>query len=154
MSKIRVLIADDNKSILEQIYNYLQKDDSIEVVGTAKDGLEAYNNIIDSKPDIAIIDSRMPMLTGTQVIEKLNNEHIHIKVILISGEVDLELRKIANELRIKNILSKPFKLEDLKVMILKAHNEEFEEQEQFVSTCSQETNKKQSFWDKVKEVFK
>ncbi|MGE5473756.1 MAG: sporulation transcription factor Spo0A [Ignavibacteriales bacterium] len=70
--KISVLIADDNKEFGEILSEYLQSHNDIEVIGVAKDGLEAYQVIEKKKPDVAILDIIMPHLDGLGVLEKIN----------------------------------------------------------------------------------
>ena len=70
--KITVLLADDNNEFATTLANYLQKDDEMEVIGMAKNGNEAYEMIINTKPDIVLLDVIMPHLDGLGVLERLN----------------------------------------------------------------------------------
>ena len=54
--KLRVLIADDNQEFANTLASYLRRENDMEVVGMAKDGLEAVNMIENKEPDIAILD--------------------------------------------------------------------------------------------------
>lgn len=71
--KIQVLIADDNKEFGDILCEYLSNQDDIEVVGVARDGLEAYDLITTKTPDIAVLDIIMPHLDGLGVLEKVNS---------------------------------------------------------------------------------
>ena len=66
--KIRVLVADDNREFSATLVNYLSNESDMEVVAVARDGNEAYENIINTKPDIAILDIIMPHLDGLGVL--------------------------------------------------------------------------------------
>jgi len=55
-NKIRVVIADDNREFGDILYEYLNNQEDIEVVGVARDGIEAYELIVEKLPDIAILD--------------------------------------------------------------------------------------------------
>ncbi len=70
--KIKVLIADDNYEFENTLKNYLDGDAELEVVGTATDGEDAYDQIIDKRPDVVLLDVIMPHLDGLGVLEKLN----------------------------------------------------------------------------------
>ena len=70
--KLRVLIADDNQEFANTLASYLRRENDMEVVGMAKDGLEAVNMIENKEPDIAILDVIMPHLDGIGVLEKVN----------------------------------------------------------------------------------
>ena len=70
--KITVLVADDNNEFTTTLASYLQKDEEMEVIAIAKDGNEAYEMIINTKPDIVLLDVIMPHLDGLGVLERLN----------------------------------------------------------------------------------
>ena len=71
--KIQIVIADDNKEFGDILYEYLNNQNDIEVVGVARDGNEACELITTKVPDIAILDIIMPHLDGLGVLEKLNS---------------------------------------------------------------------------------
>ena len=52
MAKLNVAIADDNERILTMLDEVLTADDDITVVGTARNGEQAYEMILDKKPDV------------------------------------------------------------------------------------------------------
>lgn len=81
--KISVLIADDNKEFGEILSEYLKSQNDIEVMGVAKDGIEAFDMIMADKPDVAILDIIMPHLDGLGVLEKLNNSQMAHKPLCI-----------------------------------------------------------------------
>lgn len=83
MDKIKVVIADDNERILQLLEDVLNGDDDIEVVGKAKNGEEAINEIINKKPDVALIDIIMPKYDGLAVMDKINNQEMAEKPIFI-----------------------------------------------------------------------
>jgi two-component system response regulator (stage 0 sporulation protein A) len=60
--KIQVVIADDNREFGDILAEYLNNQSDIEVVGVARDGLEAFDLIANNGPDIAILDIIMPHL--------------------------------------------------------------------------------------------
>ncbi len=70
--KIQIVIADDNKEFGDILFEYLSSQSDLEVVGMARDGVEALDMIIAKTPDIAILDIIMPHLDGLGVLEKLN----------------------------------------------------------------------------------
>ncbi len=72
VKKIQVVIADDNQEFGDILCSYLNSQDDIEVVGTARDGLEACDMIREKLPDVAILDIIMPHLDGLGVLEKIN----------------------------------------------------------------------------------
>lgn len=82
-NKLKVLIADDNKDFCDVVSNYLEKQDDMEIVGIAHDGVEAYDQIMLIKPDVALLDGIMPRLDGIGVLEKLNESPASVSTMCI-----------------------------------------------------------------------
>ncbi len=74
MSKLRVAIADDNEKMLQTLENLVSGDKDLAVVGTAKDGEEAYYMIKEKEPDVVLLDIIMPKLDGIGVMERINKD--------------------------------------------------------------------------------
>jgi two-component system response regulator (stage 0 sporulation protein A) len=74
--RITVLIADDNEEFSKTLATYLKNEDDMEVVGIARDGVEAIEKIKEAAPDVAILDVIMPHLDGLGVLERINNSDI------------------------------------------------------------------------------
>ena len=81
--KTKVVLADDNNDFLRTLKKYLEKDDEIDVIGIARDGEEAYKEIVEKCPDICLIDVIMPHLDGIGVLEKLNETELAKRPICI-----------------------------------------------------------------------
>ncbi|MET0945730.1 two component transcriptional regulator, LuxR family [Flavobacterium aquidurense] len=81
---IRVVLADDHVFVRDGIKSLLENEANIEVVGEAIDGADALEVVADSKPDLLIVDIRMPNLTGIEVVEKLRSENNDVKIIMLS----------------------------------------------------------------------
>ena len=81
--KIKILIADDNYDFAMTLTSYLEKEENIEIVGKAKDGQEAYELIIETKPDVVLLDMIMPHVDGLGVLEKLNDTEMEKRPICI-----------------------------------------------------------------------
>ncbi len=73
MEKIKILIADDNREFCDILSKFLSADEDFEVVGIAKDGLEALDMVSEIRPDILILDIIMPHLDGLGVLEGIHN---------------------------------------------------------------------------------
>ena len=61
---IRVLVADDSATVREYLAYLLGEDPTLEIVGTARDGLEAVDQAQRLKPDIIVMDVHMPRVNG------------------------------------------------------------------------------------------
>lgn len=81
---IRVVLADDHVFVRDGIKSLLENEANIEVVGEAIDGADALEVLATSKPDLLIVDIRMPNLTGIEVVEKLRSENNTVKIIMLS----------------------------------------------------------------------
>ena len=69
---ISVLIADDNKLFANNLAEFLKVQPGIRVAGVAYDGEEAYGMIVETKPDVALIDVVMPKRDGLAVLKRLS----------------------------------------------------------------------------------
>ncbi|MNE40249.1 Transcriptional regulatory protein DegU [compost metagenome] len=81
---IRVVLADDHVFVRDGIKSLLENEANIEVVGEAIDGADALEVVAATKPDLLIVDIRMPNLTGIEVVEKLRSENNNVKIIMLS----------------------------------------------------------------------
>lgn len=68
---VRVLLADDEEMIRTGVRLILRHAEGIEVVGEAANGEEAVRVATETRPDVALIDVRMPVLDGLAAIERL-----------------------------------------------------------------------------------
>lgn len=105
---LRLLIADDEKMIRESISTLIDwKSLNIEVVAVCKNGLEAYDAILDKYPDIVLTDIQMPKLSGLELIQKITQNHDNIQFIILSGYNDFSYAKEAMGYGIKHYILKP-----------------------------------------------
>ena len=72
--KIKIFVADDNTEFVSTLVTYLGNQEDMEVVGTARDGMEATEKIVESDPDVCILDVIMPQLDGLGVLEAINQK--------------------------------------------------------------------------------
>ncbi len=114
--KIRVLVADDNEEFASTLVNYLSNDEELEVVGMARDGKEAIDKILITKPDVALLDIIMPHLDGLGVLEKINDIEMEKKPmsIVLSAVGQDKITQRAISLGAQYYVVKPF---DIKVLV-------------------------------------
>lgn len=110
--KITVLIADDNKDFAMTLLEYLKEESDMEVVGIAKDGLEAAELISITKPDVAILDVIMPHLDGLGVLEKINESGMEKRpiCIMLSAVGQDKITQKAVALGAQYYIIKPFEI--------------------------------------------
>lgn len=119
-TKIKILLADDNKDFCDVVGGYLNKQEDIEVCGVAYDGVDAFNKIRDLHPDIAIIDGIMPRLDGLGVLEKLSKSTNFVSkpiCIMLSAMSQEKITQRALELGAEYYIVKPFDMESLATRI-------------------------------------
>lgn len=83
-NKIRIIIAEDHDVSLFGLVSLFKTKDDIEIVGTAKNGMEVLKLLETIKTDIVITDISMPGMDGIELSEKLKNEYPTIKVIVFT----------------------------------------------------------------------
>ncbi|MBT3984134.1 MAG: response regulator [Bacteriovoracaceae bacterium] len=81
---IRVLCVDDSSSILKLLTRIFESDPGFEVVGTAKDGIEAHEFLKNHSIDVMTLDIHMPNMNGVEYLEKYFGTN-HPKVIIVSS---------------------------------------------------------------------
>ncbi len=81
---IRVLIVDDQRLMREGLRTLLELEPGIEVVGEAADGREALARYEESKPDVVLMDVRMPVMDGVEATRRLTESDPSAKVIILT----------------------------------------------------------------------
>ncbi len=82
---MKVLIADDSQIVRERLTTLLLEIEGLEVIGQAKDGLEARDAILEQNPDFVILDLRMPRRDGLDVLRDIKKNHPDIRVIILTN---------------------------------------------------------------------
>lgn len=85
--RLRCLLADDHPALLAAVSDLLERED-FEVVGPAGDGGRAVALTIEKRPDLALVDYRMPGLAGTELIAALKKAHPPIRVAVYTADAD------------------------------------------------------------------
>ncbi|RDY29141.1 response regulator [Romboutsia weinsteinii] len=115
---IKIIIAEDQQLILKDLCNKISKiDDDINIVATAINGADAYEKIIDLRPDIVFTDINMPIMDGIQMIEKVKSKNIDTRFVVISGYKDFEYARAAIKVGVDEYLLKPILIEDIKKIL-------------------------------------
>jgi two-component system, NarL family, response regulator LiaR len=81
---IRVLICDDQVVICEGLRAILSTDPDIDVVGVANDGAQAVEMVAQLHPDVALMDLKMPVMTGIQATRAIRNQSPHTRVLVLT----------------------------------------------------------------------
>lgn len=91
---IRVLVADDHLIIRQGLQLILETADDLQLVGEAEDGLQAIQQSAELKPDVVLMDLRMPGMDGITAIERLRAEQPQVAVVILTtfNEDELMMR--------------------------------------------------------------
>ena len=114
--KLSVVVADDNERIVSLLSDLLSTDEDIDIVGTAKNGQEAYDVIRKEKPDVVLLDIIMPKLDGLSVMEKINKDDTldkHPAFVVMSAVGQEAITEDAFNLGANYFIMKPFDHESL-----------------------------------------
>ena len=82
---MKIIIVDDSSLFRDRIKELLKNINNVEIVGEAANGLKVLQLIEDTKPDLAILDVRMPKMNGIEVLMKIREKGIKIKTCMLTN---------------------------------------------------------------------
>ena len=120
-----ILLVDDEKTIREYLPIAIPFEEyGFKVTGTARNGQEALDKLSAIKPDLILLDIRMPVVDGLQFLEILRQgEFSDTLVIVLSGYKDFEYAKEAMKYGVKFYLNKPVDEEEIIPLLKEVHKE-------------------------------
>ncbi|MFX0030870.1 MAG: response regulator [Candidatus Hermodarchaeota archaeon] len=119
---VKIFIADDDQS-LQRLYTLILTEAGFEIVDTAfngKSAIEKYNNLKE-KPDIVLMDHRMPIKNGLDAMAEILRVNNHVKVIFASA--DISIKQKALSIGACAFLDKPFNMRKLLSVIQQVYEE-------------------------------
>lgn len=117
-----ILIADDHPLVLKGLQDFLVEK-GYNVTASETDGKKAYDSIIKNHPDIAVLDIRMPLMTGIEIAKACKDNNILTKIILITFEKDETLYRQAKSLNVSGYILKEFALVEIENCIKAVNND-------------------------------
>ncbi len=87
---VRVVVVDDQVLMRQGLVTLLGLDERVEVVGEAADGVEALEKIQRLRPEVALVDVRMPRMDGVELVGRLAREHPSVAAVLLTTFEDDE----------------------------------------------------------------
>jgi DNA-binding NarL/FixJ family response regulator len=88
VSKLRVLLADDHRLMLEGIRGALERARDIEVTGEATSGAQLLSLLGHARPDVVLLDLRLPDVEGLTCLETIRQRYPSVKVVMLSAVAD------------------------------------------------------------------
>lgn len=116
MAELNIAIADDNRQALEMLDEILKNEKEFRVVGKAENGNDAYNMIVQTKPDVVLLDIVMPGMDGISVMEKVRSNPEcgeRISFIMVTAASSENLTADAFRLGASYYIMKPFTKESV-----------------------------------------
>lgn len=117
-TSIRVLIVDDEPDLRLLVRTMLTLDPRIEIVGEGVDGGEAIDLFNQLRPDVLVLDQRMPVFKGLEVARQVLADHEDQVVILLSAYLDDDVLEEARAIGIRGVIGKQ-RMADLAPEILR-----------------------------------
>lgn len=113
----KVVIVDDHSMVREGLKQLLELNGDVEVIGEACDGVECLMLLEKVLPQVLLLDINMPKMNGLEVLEKLKEENINVKVIILTVHNEIEFLLKAVEIGIDGYLLKESDSSELKKAI-------------------------------------
>lgn len=82
---MNIVLIDDSSLVRERIANIISELPGVKVIGEAGNSLEAIKVVRKTKPEVVILDIKMPGESGVQILKKLKNEFEELKIIMLTN---------------------------------------------------------------------
>ncbi len=105
-ARVRVLVADDDETFVASLRSLIEREPKLEIVGEARDGLEAIELAEQMEPDAVVIDLHMPLLDGVTAVAKLRKDHPSLCLIALTGDEAPKLHEAVEEAGADGVLLK------------------------------------------------
>jgi len=87
-NEIRVILADDHAVVRQGIRRFLEEDPAIDVVAEASDGAEAVRLVNEHRPDVVVLDIRMPEVSGVEATRRIKENVPDTRVLILTAYDD------------------------------------------------------------------
>ena len=114
---IKVMLADDHLLMREGIRNLLEFDGKIRVVDEVSDGEECIQRLLVSKPEVLLLDINMPKKNGLEVLQKIRENKIDVKVLILTVHNEIEYLIKAIDIGVDGYILKDSESAELKKAI-------------------------------------
>ncbi|MBL4614819.1 MAG: response regulator transcription factor [Magnetovibrio sp.] len=143
---VRVILADDHTIFRQGLISLLEGTPNLEIIADVGTGLEAWDLIQQEQPDIAVLDFRMPGLNGIEIAEKIKQEKLPCKVVLLTMHDDPSLIYEARSVDVAGYVLKDNAFENLVSVVVTIAEKQLSNSPRVAPslTCSANNNRKLS----------
>ena len=103
---IRILIVDDNPAVRRYLRAILEQQESWRVCGEARTGAEALHQVLDSPPDLIVLDYQMPDLNGVDIAKQISEMFPQIPILMVTLHLSRQLAEAAREAGVRGACAK------------------------------------------------
>lgn len=121
---ISVMITDDHSMIREGLKQLLELEGEFEVIEEACDGIECIKKLKKITPDVLLLDINMPNMNGLEVLQKIKESKLKVKVLVLTVHNEVEYLLKAVDIGVNGYLLKDSESAELKKAILSVVNGE------------------------------
>jgi DNA-binding NarL/FixJ family response regulator len=94
---VRILVVDDNPSVRRYLRAILEQQSSWQVCGEAKNGVEALDRVLESAPDLILLDYQMPDLNGVDIAKRIAQQFPDIPILMVTLHLSRQLADAARQ---------------------------------------------------------
>lgn len=114
---VKVMITDDHSMIREGLKQLLELEGDFKVVAEAADGVECISKLEEVTPDVLLLDINMPNMNGLEVLQKMKEKRIKVKVLVLTIHSEVEYLLKAVDIGVNGYLLKDSESAELKKAI-------------------------------------
>jgi DNA-binding NarL/FixJ family response regulator len=103
---IRILIVDDNPTVRRYLRAILEQQETWRVCGEARNGGEALHKVVESPPDLIVLDYQMPDLNGVDVAKQISTMFPSIPILMVTLYLSRQLAEVAREAGVRGACAK------------------------------------------------
>lgn len=151
---INVMITDDHAMIREGIKRLLEFDGDIKVISEAGDGEECLELLKDVTPDVLLLDINMPKKNGIEVLEKIRNDNMPLKVLMLTVHNEVEYLIKAVDIGVNGYILKDSESAELKKAIESVINGENYIQPSLIPMLNAKLVSRDTDKDKIEQLTK
>jgi two-component system invasion response regulator UvrY len=103
---MRTLVVDDNDEFRERFVEYLNELRDVEVIGEARDGVEAIEQSDALNPELIFLDLSMPRLNGFEAMKRIRQRHANSRIVIVTIHDEPAFKQFARLFRADGFVNK------------------------------------------------